>query len=354
MVRRVVVDLAWMHEASGPRRPTPPAPPLPEADGCGIPRFLGQGEEVAAPVALAAYPRSGTTLLRILLERLLGVLTGSDTPPQRHLSQRLRAMGLSGEGVVDGSVLVVKSHFPERLGSATFSSPGVLLLTRSPLQALESLFHMYMTRSHERPLPEADCARLSQLFAKFVRLEAVVWRAFHEYWLAQARLGARVCILRYEDLVCDTTATVARAATFLEEAMGVEPLRTWRERLAAVCGAGDASILGVYAPRSARVCGLADGACLRHLSKEDIAEALRLAGEGGVLQELGYGPDGAPLVHRDCPPARRHRCSSLLNADGAALIRPQVPGSECFDDAGFGEARRLWMPEVQENGERAA
>lgn len=41
-----------------------------------------------------SYPRSGNSLLRKLLERVTGVVTGSDTRPDRVLSRALLRNGL--------------------------------------------------------------------------------------------------------------------------------------------------------------------------------------------------------------------------------------------------------------------
>jgi hypothetical protein len=47
---------------------------------------------------LVSYPRSGNSLLRTLLERTTGVVTGSDTRPDRALSKELAEMhNLVGE-----------------------------------------------------------------------------------------------------------------------------------------------------------------------------------------------------------------------------------------------------------------
>jgi len=80
-------------------------------------RFLRRGEKQASgSVLLVSYPRSGNSLLRKRFEQSSGVATGSDSRPNRTLSRTLLQCGFIGEGVVDDSVCVVKSHFPERLG----------------------------------------------------------------------------------------------------------------------------------------------------------------------------------------------------------------------------------------------
>ena len=79
------------------------------------PRFLRPGEKRAlgGSVALTSYPRSGNSMMRGLLERSTGLITGSDTNPRRRLSVALGLSGYLGEGVV-GRSWIVKTHFPER------------------------------------------------------------------------------------------------------------------------------------------------------------------------------------------------------------------------------------------------
>lgn len=57
-------------------------------------------------------------------------------------------MGMKGEGVVDDTVWIVKSHYPERSGHSPFSVNKCLLIVRSPLDCIASLFNMIATGTH--------------------------------------------------------------------------------------------------------------------------------------------------------------------------------------------------------------
>lgn len=57
-----------------------------------------------------------------------------------------------GEGLLDDSVLVVKSHFPERTGIGEFKASKVILIMRHPLDCMASLFNMIATISHSQSI----------------------------------------------------------------------------------------------------------------------------------------------------------------------------------------------------------
>jgi len=64
---------------------------------------------------MTSYPRSGNTLLRAYLERIMGLVTGSDVDIKRKLNSALLELGMVGEGLVDERVWIVKTHYPERI-----------------------------------------------------------------------------------------------------------------------------------------------------------------------------------------------------------------------------------------------
>ena len=50
---------------------------------------------------MASYPRSGNTMLRAYMEKIMGVVTGSDADITKKLINDLMEMGLGGEGIYD-------------------------------------------------------------------------------------------------------------------------------------------------------------------------------------------------------------------------------------------------------------
>lgn len=115
------------------------------------PRFLGRTID-HEKVLLVSYPRCGNSYARKLLEGATGIVTGSDSRPNRPLAASLIRFGYVGEGITDQSVWIVKSHFPERMGFIRFPVKRVILVVRNPFDAIESYFHMGMTNTHDKCL----------------------------------------------------------------------------------------------------------------------------------------------------------------------------------------------------------
>ena len=127
-----------------------------------------ENTEANLTIVLSSYPRSGNTLVRSHLEKLTGIYTGSDCDLKRNLNRQLFEMGLKGEGTIDKSVLVVKTHFPERLGLGEFTSSKVIVIVRNPLDCLASLFNMIATVSHSTSIKDKTLAKTDKIWKEFV------------------------------------------------------------------------------------------------------------------------------------------------------------------------------------------
>lgn len=73
-------------------------------------------------LVMTSFPRSGNSMLRATLERVMGVITGSDADIRAKLHGALMDEGLLGEGLVSKKVWVIKTHWPERSGKSVFDS----------------------------------------------------------------------------------------------------------------------------------------------------------------------------------------------------------------------------------------
>lgn len=61
-------------------------------------------------------------MTRALLEKVTGLVTGSDGNITLKLILELMERGLPGEGLVDEKVWIIKTHYPERYSSSRFGA----------------------------------------------------------------------------------------------------------------------------------------------------------------------------------------------------------------------------------------
>ena len=121
-------------------------------------KFLDTSKEAEDQdtIIMVSFPRSGNTLLRAYLEKIMGLTSGSDCDITKKLNKDLMLMGLAGEGLVDKRVMIVKTHYPERYGKTKFYSERAILLVRNPVDSITSLFNMVCTGSHNRSISDED------------------------------------------------------------------------------------------------------------------------------------------------------------------------------------------------------
>ena len=154
---------------------------------------------------MVSFPRSGNTLLRAYLEKIMGLTSGSDCDITKKLNKDLMLMGLAGEGLVDKRVWVVKTHYPERYGKTKFYAERAILLVRNPMDCITSLFNMVCSGSHNRSISDGDYKQFSQLWGEFIQQDITVWKDFHDFWI-NAKIP--VHIIRYEDVVSKPEPTL--------------------------------------------------------------------------------------------------------------------------------------------------
>jgi len=148
-------------------------------------------------IALASFPRSGNTMLRSYLEKVMGLCTGSDGDLDKGLVRELMDKGFAGEGLADKRVQVVKTHFPERFGTHKFQADKAILLVRNPLDAITSLYNMIATSSHQYSISEDDFEKFKDAWDEHLKREITVWKDFNLWWM---NAKVPVHIVRYEDL----------------------------------------------------------------------------------------------------------------------------------------------------------
>jgi hypothetical protein len=163
-------------------------------------------------IVMTSYPRSGNTLLRATLEKIMGVVTGSDCDISKKLNVELMTLGLAGEGLADRRVWVVKTHYPERYGKAKFGSERAILLVRSPLDCMTSLFHMIASGTHDCSISDEDFVKFKDLWIEWVATEITVWRDFTKFWMESQ---IPVHIIRYEDILERPTEALGDIMKFI-------------------------------------------------------------------------------------------------------------------------------------------
>jgi hypothetical protein len=128
--------------------------------------------EVSDIIALASYSRAGNSMLRGYLEKIMGLATGSDGNLNNKMVMDLYKDGFVGEGLTNSQIKVVKTHYPEKRGTAHLPVDRAILLARNPLDTITSLFNLVCTGSHSHSIKDDDYINLENLWNEFVLIES--------------------------------------------------------------------------------------------------------------------------------------------------------------------------------------
>jgi hypothetical protein len=300
---------------------------------------------------LVSYPRSGNSLLRTLLERTTGIVTGSDTRPDRALSRELAEMhNLVGEGVtLSTAVAFVKSHWPERRGNVVLEAKRTILLVRNPFDAIDSYWNMNATKTHTQTVTDAVYERFHDKFQALVANEMDVWLRFHEYWLRDCMVP--VLVVRFEDLIQNANRELVRIFQF---ALGQPVLSdVWMQRIQHVTG-NPIDKLGSYRPRAASK-GIDSIGKSLHKGRysNELLHALHVAASSrpeNFLQSFGYDifQQGFPNNFKEGtePPVDRpiHILADTTKAGATVKVNAGTPVRSA--DCPFGRALQTWRHSV--------
>ena len=77
-------------------------------------------------------------------------------------------MGLLGEGKIDDGVWIIKSHYPERVGYKALTINKCVVIVRSPIDCMASLFNMIITGSHSKSIKDSDYDKVQDIWNMFV------------------------------------------------------------------------------------------------------------------------------------------------------------------------------------------
>jgi len=181
---------------------------------------------------LASYPRSGNTLLRTWLESITGILTCSDTRPDRPLSIALaNDMQLVGEGLCQPPF--TKTHWPERIGFRSFTAHRIVLVVRNPWDVLDSFWNLNVTNTHTKKVTEHVYEVYRSTFLEMMEAELLVWCDFLQFWVYGEGSKLPRILVRYEDLVREPQRQLERILKF---SSGPATAIDWSPRLDTVLG----------------------------------------------------------------------------------------------------------------------
>lgn len=188
-------------------------------------------------VALSSFPGSGNTFTRLLLEKSLGIYTGSI------YNDRSLKVELPGEGGYS-NVLLVKTHFPCLLcwknKDGTWKTrndqkrlrlnivQATVLVVRNPFKAFLAEFQ----RQAAGGLSNMEAHTASILWSKYIgtREFQIKFEEFIDGWilhtndrLNKKEYGNNIKMFYFEDLVGpNTTATVLSIAHFIEQSYATD------------------------------------------------------------------------------------------------------------------------------------
>ena len=263
------------------------------------------------------------------MEKITGIVTGSEADITLGLIQALMDEGLEGEGLVDNRVWVVKSHHPERTGITFYRPKRCVMVLRDPIDCIPSLFHLTMTDSHDLSLCDEDFVAFQKHWFEYVELEISVWRDFHEFWL---NAEMPVHIIRYEDMVKRPRYAMTELMKFMYKLEDLEGTVIGQY----VNMATEVAAPQKYAPRA----GKAGMANIDKYDHELLTFMANTAGE--TLKKLGFyqnyqQPDSAEFgagnpnawfeqynakqLARVCKKGKKKPYTSVLLNEPSALIR---------------------------------
>ncbi|XP_050406984.2 WSCD family member AAEL009094 [Patella vulgata] len=147
---------------------------------------LGFAKTPLPVTALASYPGSGNTWTRHLLQKSTGIYTGAI-----YRDPRITKYGYFGEGVTNGSVIVIKTHMLLRKHKVAYER--AVLLMRNPFEAYWSFFNLILSTSQTGISDKKGyCTHYGQ-FPKTDR-----WKTFHIDWL---QFKGDMFVLFYDELL---------------------------------------------------------------------------------------------------------------------------------------------------------
>jgi len=178
-----------------------------------VPKFSAS----CKPTALASYPGSGSTIVRLLIEMATGVWTGSI---YRDLSlYNGSPHAFRGEGSIH-DVVAVKTHQTNTLlrakrrlrrrGVAPLEAERAVLIVRNPEGAIPSKFNfLYWKNSNQQHQTQAPEVAWEDWRDSHYAEELKLWSEHFQYWADNFARPEQLFVVRFESLVANETGPMA-------------------------------------------------------------------------------------------------------------------------------------------------
>jgi tetratricopeptide (TPR) repeat protein len=187
-----------------------------------------------SPVFVVAFPRSGTTLLELMLDAHPQLRSMDEQPFLQNALEDIRARNVDYPAglaeLTESQLREIRARYMERVGKKISLESGQRLVDKNPLNILRlPVIRRIFPNSTILLAIRHPCDVLLSCYMQHFRspdfallcanmpLLAQGYRRSFDYWYEQAALlSPRVHELRYEDLVADPETGIRRVAAFLE------------------------------------------------------------------------------------------------------------------------------------------
>ena len=155
-------------------------------------------------VAFQSFVRSGNTFLRIYLEQITGIWTGSDMSMKITFHEAL-SMGLLGQNITseEGRVWITKTHFPMKAptaGETHFTANKMIVVARNPIDVIPSYVGLSQLNSHSLVPEQQYHSEFPDFWAEWVSALTQRIKINHEMTKNWISTEIPTYWLRYEDL----------------------------------------------------------------------------------------------------------------------------------------------------------
>lgn len=156
---------------------------------------------------IVSYPKSGRTWLRLIIAKFLGVATGLETTLE-DLNPLTAAAGLAPIELTHAGANLPRARLLELEElRRTFSGTRILFVVRNFEDTLVSAYHQARFRKTLIDQPLSDYVRDPHHGARRLR-------SFLDSWAEVRSYTGEFCLIRYEDMHEDPSASLSRALSF--------------------------------------------------------------------------------------------------------------------------------------------